>query len=477
MTRRIGRSAASRIFLRLAGAAFVLALATAGLLVLEAQRTARAEAERVTQAVSATLADLEEVSTALAHSEDVAASQALQPMATAVMSDAGVDFVTIMDADGIRVTHRDLAQIGKRYIGTIPNTPTALTEEFSGTLGPSLRTIVPVEAGGRLVGWVSVGVTIRTVTAQVVPRLLVVAAVGLVLVGAGLAGAVLARYATRLVAGDLPAGAIRDTLASAESMRTLGEALRAQTHEHGNRMHAAVALIELGRTDDAIGILTDSARQSQALVDQVAARTEGDPTVGALLGKASQAMERGIDWSTDIAPDAPRSLLSPIDAVALVGNLIDNALDAAASGPAPRWVRVHMSRTAEDELLLTVSDSGDGPDEEVRARMFERGFSTKPAGSDGRRRAGAGACRHRRDRRDDHRRDLLDDVPRRPADGAVMIGVLLVDDEALTLELHRSYIERVDGFEVVAECAGARAAVSAILDASDRERIDLVLWT
>ncbi len=385
MTRRIGRSAASRIFLWLAGAALVLALATAGLLVLEAQRTARAEAERVTQAVSATLADLEEVSTALAQGDDVTASQALQPMATAVMSDAGVDFVTIMDADGIRVTHRDPAQIGKRYIGTIPNTPTALTEEFSGTLGPSLRTIVPVEAGGRLVGWVSVGVTIRTVTAQVVPRLLVVAAVGLVLVGAGLAGAVLARRATRLVAGDLPAGAIRDTLASAESMRTLGEALRAQTHEHGNRMHAAVALIELGRTDDAIGILTDSARQSQALVDQVAARTEGDPTVGALLlGKASQAMERGIDWSTDIAPDAPRSLLSPIDAVALVGNLIDNALDAAASGPAPRWVRVHMSRTAEDELLLTVSDSGDGPDEEVRARMFERGFSTKPAGSDGR---------------------------------------------------------------------------------------------
>jgi hypothetical protein len=57
MTRRIGRSAASRIFLWLAGAALVLALATAGLLVLEAQRTARAEAERVTQAVSATLAD------------------------------------------------------------------------------------------------------------------------------------------------------------------------------------------------------------------------------------------------------------------------------------------------------------------------------------------------------------------------------------------------------------------------------------
>lgn len=384
MARSIGRSAASRLFLWLVGAALALALAAAGLLVIDAQRTVRAEAERVTRAVAVTLADLPAVSAALAGT-DGDATVALQPIAEDVMAKAGVDFVTVMDADGIRVTHRDPEQIGQHYIGTIPDSASILTEEFTGTLGPSLRTIAPVDADGRTVGWVSVGVTIRTVSAQVVPRLLVVAGIGVALVAAGLVGAVLARRATRRVAGDLPAGAIRDTLASAESMRTLGEALRAQTHEHGNRMHAAVALIELGRMEDAVGILTDSARQSQTLVDQVAARTEGDPTVGALLlGKASQAMERGIEWITDIAADAPRSLLRPIDAVALVGNLIDNALDAAAAGPEPRWVRVHMSRTAEEELLLSVADSGAGTDEHVRAHMFERGFSTKPAGADGR---------------------------------------------------------------------------------------------
>jgi response regulator of citrate/malate metabolism len=54
-----------------------------------------------------------------------------------------------------------------------------------------------------------------------------------------------------------------------------------------------------------------------------------------------------------------------------------------------------------------------------------------------------------------------------------VIGVLLVDDDALTLELHRSYIARLDGFEVVAECTGARAAVSAVLEHG--EGIDLVL--
>ncbi|MCK6081835.1 response regulator [Microbacterium sp. EYE_5] len=56
-----------------------------------------------------------------------------------------------------------------------------------------------------------------------------------------------------------------------------------------------------------------------------------------------------------------------------------------------------------------------------------------------------------------------------------MIGVLLVDDDALTLELHRHYVERLDGFRVVGECTGARAAVTAILDAPRAADIDLVL--
>lgn len=54
-----------------------------------------------------------------------------------------------------------------------------------------------------------------------------------------------------------------------------------------------------------------------------------------------------------------------------------------------------------------------------------------------------------------------------------MIRVLLVDDDALTLELHHRYLERVDGFVAVAECTGARAAIDAIVEHGDD--IDLVL--
>ncbi len=56
-----------------------------------------------------------------------------------------------------------------------------------------------------------------------------------------------------------------------------------------------------------------------------------------------------------------------------------------------------------------------------------------------------------------------------------MINVLLVDDEALTLELHRSFLERLEGFRVVGECTGARAAVTAILEHPPAEGIDLIL--
>lgn len=383
MTGREGSaSAASRVFLVLLAAVLIVGAVVALLLVFEAQRAVRAEAERVTTALAETIAATDAVGQAL---EEDDASARLQPYAERLMAATGVDFVTIMTPDGIRVTHRDRNQIGRHYLGTIPNSPRALTEEFAGTLGPSVRTIAPVEVDGRVVGWASVGVTVQSLAAAFLPRLPFAIVIALAVVGAGFAGAWAARRVTRRVTGDLPAGSVRDAVSSYESLRTLGEALRAQTHEHGNRMHTAVALLELGRTDEAVEILTESSRQSQELVDQVTAPRDGDPTVAALLlGKASQARERGIDWVVDIDPAAPRSTLVPVDAVSVVGNLIDNALDAAGGGAEPRWVRVVLAPTDGGALSIEVSDSGAGIPADLADRVWQHGFSTKPAGADGR---------------------------------------------------------------------------------------------
>lgn len=379
------RSAASRVFAVLLVAAVVIGVLVAVYLVVEAQRAIRAEAERVTAATAIALASSPDAVSALGAGDESRATRLLEPYATNVVDDAGLDFITVMTVKGTRVTHPDPEQIGGQYLGTIPDEPRALTEEFTGTLGPSVRTIVPVrDADGALIGWVAAGVTTESITETLVRRLPLTLGItaGLIALGAG--GALIARRATRRIAGDLPPGQVRDAVSSYESIRTLGEALRAQTHEHGNRMHTAVALLELGRRDEAIEILTETSRQSQSLVDQVTARRHGDPAVGALLlGKASQAKERGIDWRLHLDPDAPRSPLSTVDSVSVLGNLVDNAMDAAADS-ADRWVQVSLNSAADGGIVLEVSDSGPGVPPTMREQIFAQGFSTKPAGAQGR---------------------------------------------------------------------------------------------
>lgn len=379
------RSAASHVFVALIAAALVVGSLAAVTLAFETQRASRAEAEQLTRALAQSIADSPSVIDALSAESIDGASTALQPYATAVVEKSALDFITVMTPAGLRVTHPDPAQLGGRYLGTIPATPIALTEEFTGTLGASIRTITPVwNADGDNVGWVAAGVTVESIAESFFRRLPSAIGISALIIVAGLMGALLARRFTHAIAGDLPAGRVRDAIASYESVRTLSEALRAQTHEHGNRMHTAIALLELGRTGEAIDILAETSQQSQSLVDQVTARRDGDPTVGALLlGKASQAKERGIDWYTKIAPDAPRSALTPVDSVAVIGNLIDNALDAAA-GAAQRWVRVSVSAAPNRGMLLEVSDSGPGIPAALREQIFQHGFSTKPARADGR---------------------------------------------------------------------------------------------
>lgn len=378
-------STASRVFFVLLVAAVVIGTLVAVFLVVDAQRSIRAEAERVTAAIAASFASSPLVVDGMRSIDRDTATQVLEPYSLEVTARAELDFITVMAPDGTRVTHPDTDQIGGIYLGTIPATPRTVTEEFTGTLGPSIRTIAPVTAPvGDLLGWVAAGVTTETITETLIRRLPLTLGITVGLIALGVGAAVVARGATRRIAGDLPPGQLRDAVSSYESIRTLGEALRAQTHEHGNRMHAAVALLELGRRDEAIEILTETSRQSQSLVDQVTARRHGDPAVGALLlGKASQAKERGIDWRVHIAPDTPRAPLSTVDAVSVLGNLVDNAMDAAAESN-DRWVQVSLRPHDGSGIVLEVSDSGPGIPSSARERIFDQGYSTKPADAHGR---------------------------------------------------------------------------------------------
>jgi sensor histidine kinase regulating citrate/malate metabolism len=168
-----------------------------------------------------------------------------------------------------------------------------------------------------------------------------------------------------------------------QSMQTLSGALRAQTHEHANRLHTIVSLMELGRTGEALDFATRDLELGQMLTDEVIASVD-EPVLSALLmGKFAQASERGITLSVESSGSLADSGLGARDLVTVVGNLIDNALDAAMDGAAPR--SVHLSvRSGADSVVIEVADSGPGVDPEAVENVFRRGFSTKEPGEFGR---------------------------------------------------------------------------------------------
>jgi len=106
------------------------------------------------------------------------------------------------------------------------------------------------------------------------------------------------------------------------------------------------------------------------------------PELAALVvGKAAEAGERGVELALGDGAQVPAGIADPGDLVTIVGNLLDNAVDAALEGPEPRWVRLDAGPDA-DGFVLGVSDSGPGVVDPERA--FTRGFSTKPADGMGR---------------------------------------------------------------------------------------------
>ena len=171
------------------------------------------------------------------------------------------------------------------------------------------------------------------------------------------------------------------------SARGLAETLRSQAHEAANRLHSVISLIELGRTDQALTFATAELALAQQLTDLVVGAVDEPVLAALLLGKAAEANERGVELEVDPESAVPEGVIPARDLVTMVGNLLDNAIDAAVSAPGPR--RVGFSSWVEDNrsaygissaLVLQVSDSGPGLDTAAAALAFTRGWSTKTDG-------------------------------------------------------------------------------------------------
>lgn len=458
----------------------LLVAASLGLAAYDARQDSRDQARDQVVAVAHSVADSPAVREALRRADPAGR---LQPFAERVRADTGVDFVVVMSPDRIRYTHPDPARIGEEFIGELGDAPRGgtFTQEYTGTLGPSIRAVVPVADGGEVVGYVAVGITLERIGAQVRASLLPISLAGAAVLAVGAVGAWLVsrrlrrqthglgeREITRMyeyyeavlhavreglllldrddrvqlandearrlldlpedavgrsvhelglppalahaaagdvagtdelyVAGDhvlvvssSPATWRGETVGAVVTLRDrtelqavtgeldlvrgLTDSLRAQNHEAANRLHAVVSLIEMDRADEAVDFATEELQVAQLLADRITTAVEEPVLAALLLGKSAEAAERGIglevagELRTDGLPLEPRELLT------VVGNLVDNALDAVTDRP-ERRVRVSVTGGA-GHLAVRVGDSGPGiPPEEVD-RVLQRGWSTK----------------------------------------------------------------------------------------------------
>ncbi|MFI9048497.1 ATP-binding protein [Streptomyces sp. NPDC053427] len=157
------------------------------------------------------------------------------------------------------------------------------------------------------------------------------------------------------------------------------DALRAQDHEHANQLHTLRGLLELGRHEKAVEFVAEVASAHRASAEQIAERVH-DPLLSALLvGKAAIAAERGVSLRVSAATLLPDAVVDPRDLVTVLGNLLDNALDATAERRrAEPFVEVEL-RAEGSTAVLRVSDTGPGVPPALRGDIFTEGWSTKLA--------------------------------------------------------------------------------------------------
>ncbi len=280
----------------------------AAVLVDTNNETERATGERVASIASA-VADAPTVIAAVTAQyppgqEITAPSAVLQPFTEAVRTSTATDFIVIMTPDGTRYTHTDPTQIGGTYLG---NRDVALAggtgvETYTGTLGPSVRAIVPVEQDGRVVALVSVGVTVDHVNELTKSRLLVIGLVALGALAVGVAGSLMiARWVRRQTLGMGPKELAR--------LFTYYDAVLASVHE-------GMLLLD-GK--GAITSINAEARRLLALGDEAIGRT---PTDAGLPSHLAALISEPEDLTDELVLSADRVLLITRRPVAVRGSVV-----------------------------------------------------------------------------------------------------------------------------------------------------------
>lgn len=154
--------------------------------------------------------------------------------------------------------------------------------------------------------------------------------------------------------------------------------LRAVQHEHRNLISTLAGLLYLKRYDHALDLIQHQSESHQKVVDFIACNFNVNPLAGLLIGKYYRAKELGLELIFDPAcyVDTLPTVLSHNEWISIVGNLLDNAYNAALRQPKGSRQIECLINSEGDEAIIEIADQGCGIDEQLRDRIFERGVTS-----------------------------------------------------------------------------------------------------
>ncbi|NWA60965.1 sensor histidine kinase [Pantoea sp. B9002] len=176
-----------------------------------------------------------------------------------------------------------------------------------------------------------------------------------------------------------------NTLSSQLSqVKRYADNLRIMRHEQLNWTATLVGLLQMQRYDDAMRYIHAQSAGAQQVLDFVSARFTSPALCGLLLGKYVSAREKGVELKFDPACQLSRipAALSETALMSVIGNLLDNAVDATLNATTPAApIELYISGRNQ-ELLIEVADQGCGVDDNIKPHLFEQGVSSKPTSGD-----------------------------------------------------------------------------------------------
>jgi len=215
-----------------------------------------------------------------------------------------------------------------------------------------------------------------------------------------------------------------------DGAESLADGLRSQSHDFANKLHVISGLLELGYVDEAVGFISRAG--SGGSLSSVAASTgiEDIEIAALLLAKQHRARELAVD--VRVAPDSRLHHIEGADSerlradlLTVVGNLVDNAIEACdLGGTVDVLIDQEVGEGPLTAITIEVSDDGSGIPIDQRALVFEPGVSTKaPTAGSGAHRRGIGLALVARIV---ERHDGTATISERPGGGTIVRAILLV---------------------------------------------------